>query len=111
MTTHRLKIVVAGGLGAMPVAGVAWQIMHYLEGFRRLGHEVFYLEDSGSWPYDPELDTVSEDPQPALRYVARHLARCGLEDRWAYRSGVDGRLFGTEESELEQVIGRADALI
>ncbi len=45
-----MRIVVTGGLGAMPFAGVAWQILHYLEGFRRLGHEVSYVEDSGSWP-------------------------------------------------------------
>lgn len=113
--THRpaapLRIVVTGGLGAMPVAGVAWQIMHYLEGFRRLGHEVHYLEDSGGWPYDPEQDTVSDDPQPALRYVARHLARCGLERSWAYRSGVDGELYGMAERELAAVLDRADLLV
>ncbi len=106
-----LRIVVTGGLGAMPFAGVAWQVMHYLEGFRRLGHEVHYLEDSGSWPYDPEQDTVSEDPRPALRYVARHVARCGLEGRWAYRNGVEGTLHGMSEPELSAVLERADVLV
>jgi hypothetical protein len=106
-----LRMVVTGGLGAMPFAGVAWQILHYLEGFRRLGHEVHYLEDSGSWPYDPEQDTVSDDPAPALRYIERHLARCGLERSWAYRSGVDGELHGMSERELAAVLGRADALV
>jgi hypothetical protein len=105
------RLVVTGGLGAMPFAGVAWQVMHYLEGFRRLGHDVTYVEDSGSWPYDPEKDTVSEDPGPALRYVARHLARCGLEDRWAYRNGVNGELHGMTESELAEVLKHADALV
>jgi len=106
-----LRMVVTGGLGAMPFAGVAWQILHYLEGFKRLGHEVHYVEDSGSWPYDPEQDTVSDDPRPALRYVERHLARCGLERSWAYRSGVDGTLHGMSERELADVIGRADVLV
>lgn len=108
---NRLNIVVTGGLGAMPVAGVAWQIMHYLEGFRRLGHDVSYLEDSGSWPYDPELDSVSEDARPALRYVARHLARCGLEHSWAFRNGVNGELHGMTEVELAAVLERADVLV
>jgi len=108
---RRLRIVVTGGLGAMPFAGVAWQILHYLEGFRRLGHDVFYVEDSGSWPYDPEQDTVSDDPQPALRYVERHLARCGLERSWAYRNGVNGELHGMTERELAAVLERADLLV
>ena len=95
----------------MPFAGVAWQVMHYLEGFRRLGHEVHYVEDSGSWPYDPEQDTISEDPLPALRYVARHVARCGLERSWAYRNGVNGELHGMSERELAAVLARADVLV
>lgn len=95
----------------MPFAGVAWQVMHYLEGFRRLGHQVHYLEDSGSWPYDPEQDTISEDPRPALRYVARHVARCGLERNWAYRNGVNGELHGMSERELAAVLARADVLV
>ena len=106
-----LNIVVTGGLGAMPFAGVAWQIMHYLEGFRRLGHEVNYLEDSGSWPYDPERDTVSEDPRPALRYVERHLGRCSLGRSWAYRNGVTGKLHGMTEAQLAAVLERADAVV
>lgn len=106
-----MRIVVTGGLGAMPFAGVAWQIMHYLEGFRRLGHRVHYLEDSGSWPYDPERDTVSDDPRPALRYVARHLARCGLERSWAFRSAVNGELHGMSERELAAVLEGADLLV
>ena len=106
-----LHIVVTGGLGAMPFAGVAWQIMHYLEGFRRLGHRVHYLEDSGSWPYDPERETISEDPGPALRYVARHLARCNLERDWAFRDGATGELHGMTERELAAVIERADVLV
>jgi hypothetical protein len=106
-----LRIVVTGGLGAMPFAGVAWQVMHYLEGFRRLGHTVYYLEDSGSWPYDPEQETVSEDPGPALRYVARHVERCGLDGNWAYRNGVNGELHGMSENELASVLRSADLLV
>ena len=56
---ERVRIVVAGGAGAMPFAGVAWQVLQYLEGFRRLGHEVFYLEDTQEWPYDSAAETVS----------------------------------------------------
>ena len=49
------RIVVLGAMTEMPVAGVVWQVLHYLEGLRRLGNEVLYIEDTGSWPYDPEL--------------------------------------------------------
>jgi hypothetical protein len=107
---ERLTIVVTGGAGAMPFAGVVWQVLHYLEGFRRLGHEVFYLEDTGSWPYDPVNDTISEDARPAIEYVGRALGRLGLDGSWAYRNAVDGSLHGVSEERLAEVLARADVL-
>jgi hypothetical protein len=109
--TERLSLIVTGGLGNMPFAGVAWQVLHYLEGFRRLGHRVFYLEDTGAWPYDPERQVVSEDAGPVLAYVRRMLERVALNDAWAYRDAVDGRLHGASEERLRAELERADALV
>jgi hypothetical protein len=110
--SERLRVVVVGGLGAMPFAGVAWQVLQYVEGFRRLGHEVFYLEDTGSWPYDPVRDTVSDDARPTIAYVARLLERVGLGAEWAYRDVVeDRRTHGASDDQLEQRLGSADALV
>ena len=95
----------------MPFAGVAWQVLHYLEGFRRLGHRVFYLEDTGAWPFDPERGVVSEDAGPTLAYVRRMLERVQLDDAWAYRDAVDGKLHGASEERLRAELERADALV
>jgi hypothetical protein len=107
----RLSLVVTGGLGNMPFAGVAWQVLHYLEGFRRLGHRVFYLEDTGSWPYDPEQQSISEDVRPSLRYVSRMLERVQLADAWAYRDAAGGALHGASEQRLQAELTGADALV
>ena len=96
----------------MPFAGVAWQILQYLEGFRRLGHDVFYLEDTGRWPYDPVAETVSDDAGEAVSYVAALMPRCGLERSWAYRDVADdGRLHGVDERGLAAVLADADVLV
>jgi hypothetical protein len=108
---ERVRIVVAGGAGAMPFAGVAWQVLQYLEGFRRLGHEVFYLEDTQEWPYDPVAETVCDDAGPAARYVAALMARCGLDQAWCYRDVASGRLYGCSERELEQTLASTDVLV
>ena len=110
-TSDRLSLIVTGGLGSMPFAGVTWQILHYLEGFRRLGHRVFYLEDTGAWPYDPEQQTVSEDAQPALRYVQRMLARVQMEDAWAYRDAAGGGIHGVSAKRLDAELASADMLV
>jgi hypothetical protein len=104
--------VVAGGAGAMPFAGVAWQVAQYLEGFRRLGHDVFYLEDTHRWPYDPIAETVSDDAGAAIEYVAQLAERCGLGDAWAYRDVASGgKLYGASERLLDDWLASADVLV
>jgi hypothetical protein len=105
-------VVVMGFLGGMPVAGVAWQVLHYLEGFRRLGWDVYYVEDTGAWPYDPEQNTVTGDCRYSIKYLARLLAGCGLEGHWAYRSASDGyRYFGLSEAKVMDLFRHADVLL
>ena len=49
VTTH---IVVTGLIAQHPsLGGVAWDYVQYAAVLKRLGHDVYYLEDSGEWPY------------------------------------------------------------
>lgn len=102
----------AGGAGAMPFAGVAWQVAQYVEGFRRLGHDVFYLEDTCRWPYDPEAETVCDDASGAVAYVERLMDRCSMSGRWAYVDVAQGgRVHGVENPTLARVLREADVLV
>lgn len=98
-------------MGRTPVAGVAWQVLHYLEGFKRLGYDVYYIEDTGVWPYDAEKNTVTDDCSYPVKYIGRLMDWCGLSQNWAYRSGVDGSLFGPCEGRVGALFERADVLI
>lgn len=110
--TQRRRLVVMGIMGQLPFAGVAWQVLHYLEGLRRLGHDVYYVEDTLTWPYDPERDSVTHDCSYTVDYISRLMSWCSLPDRWAYRAEAQGgRAFGLSESRLSDVIESADALI
>jgi hypothetical protein len=46
-------VVVLGMTSYAPSAGLSWQTAQYLEGFRRLGYDVYYVEDHGYWPFNP----------------------------------------------------------
>lgn len=99
-------------MGRMPLAGVVWQALHYLEGFRRLGFDVYYVEDTGDWAYDPEQNTVTDDCTYAIAYISRLMAWCGLPDRWAYRAGArDGAIFGVSEGQFQRLFESAEALV
>ncbi len=110
--TDTLKIVVLGGMTQMPVAGVVWQVLHYVEGLRRLGHEVTYVEDTGNWPYDPVLDTVTDDPAPAAAWLAEVMSGAGFGGRWAFVSAArPTRVYGMSRRRLDATLAGADALI
>ena len=42
------RIVLAGYLVRFPLGGYAWQTAHYLLGFRALGHDTWFYEDTGT---------------------------------------------------------------
>jgi hypothetical protein len=97
-------------MGRMPVAGVTWQVLQYLEGFRRLGFGVYYVEDTREWPYDADRNTISDDPTYAVNGIRSAMARYGFSEQWAYRT-ADGRVFGLSASELRRLFERADVLV
>ena len=104
------SLVVLGMMGRMPVAGVTWQVLQYLEGFRRLGFTTHYVEDTGEWSYDPDLNTISDDPSYAVRSIGSLMTRYDFAGRWAYRA-ADGRVFGLSAAELRALFEHADVLV
>jgi len=108
----KLTLIVLGMVGPTPFAGLAWQVLHYVEGFRRLGYDVYYVEDTGDWPYDPEQNAITSDCRYIVQFISRLMNWCGLPEHWAYRSGAQGgRTFGLSESQLSNLIERSDVLV
>jgi GT2 family glycosyltransferase len=106
------KVVLLGMMTKMPVAGVAWQNLHYLLGFERLGCEAYYVETHARTP--SMLMSRSDDDSSALaaEFIGSLMRRFGMADRWAFRAlHDDGRCFGMSETKLERLYGSADLLI
>jgi hypothetical protein len=90
----RGRVVIWGLLGGYAFGGMSWQALHYIAGLRRLGFDVWYVEDSG---HIMSMDTMdwAYDPQPNVRYLAAQMDRIGMADRWLYRPyGNRGEWFG-----------------
>ena len=75
-----MRIVITGLLGQYAFGGVTWDYIQYLLGFRALGHDVWYLEDSGTWPYDPVRETIGADCTYNVAYLQAMMAEFGLGD-------------------------------
>ncbi len=80
----RKRIVVMGFMGSCPIAGVIWQHIHYIVGLQRLGHAVYYIEDSARLPYNPETFEVNNEFDYAARLLNRLSREFGFKNRWAF---------------------------
>jgi len=108
----RKTILVHHFVGQMPLAGIAWQATQYLSALRRLGHDVWYIEDNGVNPYSPKENQLVWDSTYNIGYVRSMMERLGLGDRWAYWDPVkDGAWEGIGRDKLMRLYGEADALI
>lgn len=107
-----LRIVVVGTLASMPYAGMAWMHMQITAGLRRLGHDVYYMEASSVWPYDPVRKLKVKDSNYAVPYLARVAEGFGLGDRWAYRrSYSDKEWCGINKVKAEELLAHADLVL
>ena len=106
-----MRIIITGLIGQYPFGGVIWDYVQYLLGFRSLGHQVLYLEDSGAWPYDPEVGTITHDCTFALKSLHKIFADFDLAHSWVYRNGADGKFYGAGETVAREWLRHGDLLV
>ena len=117
ISTERLRVIVTGLIAQHPsLGGVAWDYVQYAAGLRRLGHDVYYVEDSGEWPYTLDggpsgNESVARDCSSNVAHLASVMERFGLADRWAYRFPIEPRWFGLSDTKRREILTSADLLI
>lgn len=112
MADNRLRIIVTGLAGLYPVGGVAWDYLQYIVGFARLNHDVYYHEDSWSWPYHPVMKTFTREGDYSAAYIDAFFRRYApeLRDRWHYFH-LHEESFGMSRSAFDEVARTADLFI
>ena len=111
--TKPLTIVVGGYIVAYPLGGMTWHHLNYLLGLHELGHEVWFLEDSGSYsyPYNPVTWQSSADSTYGREYLEGTFARYGFPKRYCYYSEFEDAYYGLSKTELNDLLTRADLLL
>ena len=109
----RLTIVVGGYIVAYPLGGMTWHHLNYLLGLHELGHEVWFLEDSGSYsyPYNPVTWESSADSTYGRKYLEQTFEQYGLPKRYCYYSEFEDAHYGLNREELNSLLARADLLL
>ena len=80
----RKRIIVMGFMGSCPIAGVIWQHVHYVVGLQRLGHDVFYIEDSARLPYNAETMEVNNGYDYAAKILGQLATEFDFKRRWGF---------------------------
>jgi hypothetical protein len=80
----RKRIIVMGFMGSCPIAGVIWQHLHYIIGLQRLGHKVYYIEDSARLPYNPITFEVNNDFTYAAKLLTKLAEEFDFKSRWSF---------------------------
>jgi hypothetical protein len=112
-----LRIIVTGLIAQHPwLGGVTWDYLQYPLGLARLGHDVYYFEDSGQWPYTLDggptgNEWITYDGTANVEHLAKTMARFGLENKWAYNFPTKSRWYGISGKERQAIIESADLLI
>ena len=106
-----LRIIVTGLIAQYPLGGVAWDYVQYVLGLARLGHDVFYFEDTGQWPYNPMEGGVAKGCEFNVGYLREIMSRYGLDRKWVYRFPWQSQWYGLADKERDEVIASTDLLI
>jgi hypothetical protein len=114
---ERLRIIVTGLIAQhYALAGVTWDYLQYLIGLKQMGHDVYYIEDSGEWPYTLDGghsgdEWISTNCHRNIGYLHEILSRFGFGERWAYLFPAKSQWYGLSEKKRKALIESADLLI
>ncbi|MFL6537536.1 MAG: glycosyltransferase [Chthoniobacterales bacterium] len=109
----RKRIVVMGFMGSMPIAGVIWQHIHYIVGLQKLGHDVYYIEDSARLPYNADTFEITNDYDYAAKLLGRVATEFDFKRRWSFcaRYLPDNPTAGLPLKKVRQLYREADAIL
>ncbi|MGH7786956.1 MAG: glycosyltransferase [Candidatus Binatia bacterium] len=106
-------VVVTGYLLRCPLAGYAWQALHYLQGLRDLGFDPLFYEDTAYYGecLDPVRGSVDEVTPAALAFAGGFFAEHGFGDRWVFHDVQRDRFHGRDRAETEALLHAARLLL
>ena len=112
MSESKLRIIVTGLVGLYPLGGVAWDYLQYPIGFLKLGHDVYYHEDTWNWPSQPIQKTYTQDPKYSVEYIGDFVEKYapGLRERWHYLH-LHETSFGMSREKFDEVAASADLFL
>jgi hypothetical protein len=108
-----MRVVVLGYIIRGPLGGLVWHHLQYVMGLARMGHDVYFFEDSDNYDscYDPSQNVMTNDPSFGLKFASSVFEFAGLSERWAYFDEHRNAWSGPAASSALGILGSADLLL
>ena len=106
-----MRIIVTGLIAQYPLGGVAWDYIQYVLGIARLGHDVYYIEDTGQWPYNPREGGLAKECDFNVRYLADLMSRYGPGFEVGLSVSLESQWFGMALTVRKDIVASADLLV
>jgi hypothetical protein len=108
----KLRIIVSGLVGLYPLGGVAWDYFQYVTGLAKLNHDVYYHEDTWSWPFQPVENTYTSDGAYSAGFISDFFKKYqpNLVDHWHYFH-LHEKSYGMSSAQFEEIAKTADLFI
>lgn len=105
------RIIVGGFIGLLPVGGVTWDYVQYVAGLDKMGHDVYYIEDTRLFPLYQEEGEKWDDCSVSVKYLQQVMEYFGLQHKWCYRDEPSGKFFGLSSEKVKSICATADIFI
>ncbi len=111
-SSQKLRIIVGGLVGQYPLGGVAWDYFHYVLGLAEMGHDVYYHEDTNTWPIDPATRFPTDDPSRTGTFIEGFFKTYApaLAEKWHYLL-LQEKSFGMTAEAFAEVARTADVFL
>lgn len=106
-----MKIIVGGYIGLYPTGGATWDYIQYPLGLKKLGHDVYYIEDTRQYPLFQSDGKDWNDASGCIQYLKDMMEAFGLKDKWAYRDIASGKCYGMTQEKVDKLCRSADVFI
>jgi hypothetical protein len=109
------RIIFAGYLVRYPLGGYAWQMAHYLLGFRTLGHDIWFYEDTGElncdFAYNPLTNEFAPSYEYGIKATADFFSKIGFGERWVFFDVDRSLKYGPGANHIETLLRESDLLV
>ncbi len=110
---QKITIVCAGYIVGYPLAGMVLHSLNYVLGLKKLGYDVYFLEDSQDEirAYNPIKNSVSSDYSYGVHYLQELMSKHGLSNKWLYRDIPNDIYYGLNKKQAAHLFKKADLFI